>query len=156
MVHANRMKLFIDPNDRPIEPPDEDDTNDPYLNIEDLPDHILEEQARIDANQRQTNPNTREKQEEATAPQSTNPQTEQVPNPLIDNQEVFSAQKLLKSRKVNGKIEYLVKWDNYHISEATWEPEANILDQRLLAQFEKAQHKRNVAKAAKRRKLNNK
>ena len=155
MVHANRMKLFIDPNDRPIEPPDEDDTNDPYLNIEDLPDHILEEQARIDANQRQTNPNTREKQEEATAPQSTN-QTEQVPNPLIDNQEVFSAQKLLKSRKVNGKIEYLVKWDNYHISEATWEPEANILDQRLLAQFEKAQHKRNVAKAAKRRKLNNK
>ena len=35
-VHVNRMKLFIEPNDRPIEPPS-DDVNEPYLDVSDIP-----------------------------------------------------------------------------------------------------------------------
>ena len=36
-VHANRMKRYHDPNDRPILPPDVDNVDDPYLKNSHLP-----------------------------------------------------------------------------------------------------------------------
>lgn len=59
----------------------------------------------------------------------TDPNTES--ESLIDNQTVFNANKILDTRKVNGEIQYLVKWVNYLVKEATWEPAGNILDHRL-------------------------
>ena len=42
---------------------------------------------------------------------------------------------ILKQRKRNGITEYLVKWAGYPKAAATWEPEVNILDPRLLSKF---------------------
>ena len=41
-VHANRMKPFIDPSLRPIEPPLFDDPSEPYLDESDIPDDCFE------------------------------------------------------------------------------------------------------------------
>ena len=55
---------------------------------------------------------------------------------LIDNQTVFNAEKLLATRTLDdGSIQYLVKWANYPLNEATWEPASNVLDPRLLEDF---------------------
>ena len=37
MVHANRMKTFVDPALRPIEPPIDDNPSEPYLDQSDMP-----------------------------------------------------------------------------------------------------------------------
>ena len=50
---------------------------------------------------------------------------------VIDNETVFSAEKILQHRKRNGKVEYLVKWLNYPKNQSTWEREHHILDRRL-------------------------
>ena len=42
IVHANRMKRFFDPNERPIEPPIDDPTDEPYLAEDDLPENSFE------------------------------------------------------------------------------------------------------------------
>ena len=49
---------------------------------------------------------------------------------------VFAAEKILKKRLKKGKgVEYLVKWQGYGPKYNTWEPEENILDQRLIEEF---------------------
>ena len=54
---------------------------------------------------------------------------------VIDNETVFSAGKILRHRKRNGKVEYLVRWLNYPKGQSTWEPEENILDKRLIDSY---------------------
>lgn len=49
---------------------------------------------------------------------------------------VFTVEKLLRKRKRQGSYEYLVKWRDYNYKFNTWEPEGNILDQRLVDAFE--------------------
>ena len=51
---------------------------------------------------------------------------------LLYDPDVYGAERILKSRKRHGKLQYLVKWANYPVSESKREPEENILDQRLL------------------------
>ena len=41
-VHANRMKPFVDPNLRPIDPPLSYDPSEPYLDKSDLPKDCFE------------------------------------------------------------------------------------------------------------------
>ena len=62
---------------------------------------------------------------------------EKTKNQLQNEKEptVFSAEKILKHRKRNGKVEYLVKWLNFPKSQSTWEPEENILDKRLIDNY---------------------
>lgn len=50
---------------------------------------------------------------------------------------VFAAEALLQRKKFKGKIKYLVKWKGWSSEHNTWEPEENILDQRLLDAFER-------------------
>ena len=59
------------------------------------------------------------------------------PLPRIDDafMRIHGTERILKSRKRHGKLQYLVKWANYPVSESKWEPEENILDQRLLDDF---------------------
>ena len=61
------------------------------------------------------------------------------PLPRIDDafMRIHGAERILKSRKRHGKLQYLVKWENFPVSESKWEPEENILDQRLLDDFHK-------------------
>lgn len=50
---------------------------------------------------------------------------------------VFAAERITKKRLRKGKIEYLVKWKGWGPKYSTWEPEENILDGRLIEQFDK-------------------
>ena len=130
IVHANRMKHFVDPNDRPIEPPLHDILDEPFLSEEDLPDSSFERQLPADTDQRSN---------ESSLPQQVGPLPVADPDTqsasLIDNQSVFNAEKLLDKRTVDGVVQYLVKWANYPLEEATWEPAHNILDPRLFEDF---------------------
>ncbi len=57
---------------------------------------------------------------------------------VVDNQTIFSAEKILELRKRSGKGEYLVEWLGYPKNQSTWEPEENILDKRLIENLEKS------------------
>lgn len=52
---------------------------------------------------------------------------------------VFAAEKISKKRLRKGKVEYLVKWQGWGPKYSTWEPEENILDARLIDQFNEKQ-----------------
>ena len=103
IVHANCMTPFIDPNDRPIEPPVElfddlhfADTDFPSDSFTPTTDHALTPEKNTD--------------DAPTHPTNTTPEDTQlqdaISKKLIDNEEVFKAEKVLKSRTRNGKTEY--------------------------------------------------
>jgi hypothetical protein len=50
---------------------------------------------------------------------------------------VFAAERITKKRLRKGKTEYLVKWKGWGPKYSTWEPEENILDGRLIEQFDR-------------------
>ena len=58
-----------------------------------------------------------------------------TPSDSTQEDDVYAAERILKSRKRHGKLQYLVKWANYPVSQSTWEPEENLLDKRLLEEF---------------------
>ncbi|CAM4654653.1 unnamed protein product [Leuciscus chuanchicus] len=57
---------------------------------------------------------------------------------------VFAAESILKSRVRKGHIEYLVKWKGWALKHSTWEPEENILDDRLIAAFEQKEREQEL------------
>lgn len=60
---------------------------------------------------------------------------------------VFAAEALLQRKKFKGKIKYLVKWKGWSSEHNTWEPEENILDQRLLDAFHRKMKQNNSSTA---------
>lgn len=64
---------------------------------------------------------------------------------------VFAAECILRKRIRKSRLEYLVKWKGWSPKYNTWEPEQNILDNRLIESFEesikKGKSKRPKAKA---------
>ncbi|CAL8123815.1 unnamed protein product [Orchesella dallaii] len=56
---------------------------------------------------------------------------------------VFAAERIQKKRVRKGRVEYLVKWKGWSMRHSTWEPEENILDQRLIDAFERCQRDSN-------------
>ena len=54
----------------------------------------------------------------------------------LDGDRVFAAERLLQSRTRKGKTEYLVKWKGWSTKHNTWEPAENILDDRLIQEFD--------------------
>ena len=136
-AHANRMKLYHAREDRPIGAPLPDVEND-YLEINDLPPDSL-----CDLNS-------------DAAVQTDLPLTEDTPDPfskdikpghdelvdieefgppIIDNETIFRAEKLIDTRVRKGRREYLIKWEGFPPSENTWEPEDNIYDPSLIEGF---------------------
>lgn len=103
-VHANRMKLFLDPNDRPITPPDIIDDDFPFLSVEDLPDDSFEVARDPPLPPQAPPPQISDSTDRSV---SDNPDTTSAD--LIDNQTVFNAEKILKSRTINGQTQYLIK-----------------------------------------------
>jgi len=128
IVHANRMKHFVDPNDRPIEPPSETGDNMPFLTIDDLPDDSFDNSV-----SQQNNPSLETQGDTASET------ADEESAALIDNETVFNAEALLDKRIANGAIQYLVKWAGFPRAQATWEPAEHILDNRLINDFEKRQ-----------------
>lgn len=128
-VHANRLKHFYDPADRPILPPAED-------NLDDLPfdTSVLPTDSRESEDPKTTNDANAVPDKDISTSVNSTP----VDSPdLLNEPDVHRTEKILKSRRRNGKIQYLVKWSNYPSSENTWEPEENILDLQLLEEFDK-------------------
>ena len=112
-VHANKMKLYFDPNDRPILPPLNNVDGEPLGAVDPRP-----------------------------FPQAIDGTPQGQGNdliPVIDNQTIFNAEKLLDKRVKNGEVQNLVKWAGYPISEATLEPPENLYDPRLIQNFENEQ-----------------
>ena len=130
-VHANRMKHFYDPADRPIAPPQEDDPNQLSLQAADLPADSFEPES--------DNSQTKTSTTIDTAPDQDNGELPNGPpvdsSDVLKEPDVYAAEKILKARKRHGRRQYLVKWANFPASESTWEPEENILDKRLLENF---------------------
>jgi len=67
-------------------------------------------------------------------------------NAPVDGDQVYAAERLLNLRVRKGKKEYLVKWKGWSIKHNTWEPEENILDERLLQEFDLRQKQAEVMK----------
>lgn len=55
----------------------------------------------------------------------------------MGDDQVFAAEAITKKRLRKGRIEYLVKWKGWSPKYNTWEPEENILDPRLIHQYER-------------------
>jgi len=111
-------------------PPLFDDSNEPYLDESDIPSDSFQRDQLAKNSECAQGPTAVLAAEQ---PQSTQP--EQF---TIDNQTVFSAERILKRHKHKGKNYYLVKWLGYPESQSTWEPEKNILNKRLIENFEKS------------------
>ena len=124
------MKPFVDPNLRPIDRPHFDDPSEPFLDQSDIPKDCFEPNSSVHAEENpldiRLNPvgkqalvtlqshEEKESNKESDQVKTKNQlQIEKEPTPetiVIDNKTVFSAEKILKHRKRNGKVEYLVKW----------------------------------------------
>ncbi|XP_026053773.1 chromobox protein homolog 6a isoform X1 [Carassius auratus] len=61
-----------------------------------------------------------------------------------EGERVFAAEYILKSRVRKGRIEYLVKWKGWALKHSTWEPEENILDDRLITAFEQKEREQEL------------
>ena len=112
-VHVSRMKPYLDPDSRPIRQPPTD-VDDPYLQETDFPADSFEESL----------------PSESTLP------TQEISHGesnVLDDPEVFTAEKILRQRLYKGKPQFEVKWKGYR--ETSWEPLENILDRNLVTQY---------------------
>ncbi|XP_028266983.1 chromobox protein homolog 6a [Parambassis ranga] len=64
--------------------------------------------------------------------------------PSAAGDRIFAAEAILKRRVRKGRLEYLVKWKGWAMKHCTWEPEENILDDRLILGFEKKEREREM------------
>lgn len=54
----------------------------------------------------------------------------------------YIAEAIRSKRVKNGKIEYKIKWENYPETMNSWEPEANVLDKKLIKNYEQKEEER--------------
>jgi len=66
-------------------------------------------------------------------------------------EEPFPVEKILGKRRKNGEIEYLLKWENYDESEATWEKKRDLMDcYEMIEEYETMEAKKKRLKNQKR------
>ena len=133
-VHVARMKRYVDPASRPIRHLP-DDIDEPYLLDSDLPEDSFASAHTpsddfpdqlpelIDCSDSDDN-------DDASC-------TEELDNEADKQDDIYTAEEIVKQRLRNGKPEYFIKWLGYPVSHNTWEPAENILDQRLITLFHK-------------------
>jgi hypothetical protein len=59
---------------------------------------------------------------------------------ILDGEEVYNMETILKHRKRGRSYQYLIKWKGYPISEALWEPETTFSDDGNLLSTYKQRH----------------
>jgi Chromo (CHRromatin Organisation MOdifier) domain len=59
---------------------------------------------------------------------------------ILDREEVYNVETILKHRRRGQSYQYLIKWEGYLISEALWEPEEAFSDDGNLLAIYKQQH----------------
>ena len=150
------MKPFVDPNLRPIDPPPFYDPAEPYINESDIPKDCFEPisaeaypedtdllpvsiETPLFLQPQKEKDSNKESDQEKTKNQLQNAK-KSIPEAIaIANKTVFSTEKILKHRKRNGNVEYLVKWLTFPKNQSTWEPEHHILHRRLIDNYLQSQ-----------------
>lgn len=69
----------------------------------------------------------------------------------LDSDETYKVEAILKHRKRNGKVFYLIKWEGYDESQNTWEPEDNLSCPDILAKYIEKLEKEQKAKEEEKR-----
>ncbi|XP_028518129.1 uncharacterized protein LOC114576163 [Exaiptasia diaphana] len=129
-VHVNRMKRYVDPEARPIGIPPLDVLHEPYLKEHEMPDDSFEHVQ--DQDQEKETPESSD-----NAPHEKDEEAEDTDeDKIVDNETIFRAEKIVDKRKRKGVTQYLIKWKDCPASENTWEPEENIFDYSLIAEYE--------------------
>jgi Chromo (CHRromatin Organisation MOdifier) domain len=59
---------------------------------------------------------------------------------ILDEEEVYNVETILKHRIRGRSYQYLIKWEGYPISDALWDPEAAFSDDGNLLSLYKKQH----------------
>jgi hypothetical protein len=57
---------------------------------------------------------------------------------VLEGFEEYVVEKVLAERKHRNKLQYLVKWKHYPLSDATWEPLHNVAGNEALLEFQKS------------------
>ena len=63
---------------------------------------------------------------------------EPPPPIIVNDEEEYEVEEILDKRKHYGKIQYLIKWKGYPLSEASWELEENLNCQEILRKINKS------------------
>ncbi|VDI75598.1 Hypothetical predicted protein [Mytilus galloprovincialis] len=121
-VHANRLKKYLDPKNRPTNPPNEVN-EDHDLNPEELMDmpEILDRVNDTIINHTQNQVGKINQNDQTQLHKDKQPS--QNPNP---QQDIYDVERILKCRKRGNIKQYLIKWQGYSSSQNTWEPSNNI------------------------------
>ncbi|VDI73304.1 Hypothetical predicted protein [Mytilus galloprovincialis] len=141
-VHANRLKKYLDPKNRPTNPPNEVNEDNDDLNPEELMDmpEILDRviDTIINHTQNQVGKNNQNDQTQLHKDK----QPSQNPNP---QQDIYDVERILKCRKRGNIKQYLIKWQGYSSSQNTWEP-SNNLPNNLIQHFHAQSQSKNKRK----------
>ena len=49
----------------------------------------------------------------------------------VENHDEYEVEEVLDSRRRKGKLQYLIHWQGYDLSERTWEPATNLANAQL-------------------------
>ena len=62
------------------------------------------------------------------------------PPDIVNGEEVYQVETILKHRRGGWEYQYLIKWEGYPITEASWKPESAFSDDGDLLDEYKQQH----------------
>ena len=131
-VHVNRMKLFYDANNRPIEPPDSLDDNF-TLREDEIPDDSFETtpEPQPDFNLPCELPNQPKNQERYINDSQQDADSQDVQNQTSAHEqsdsEVYQIEKILKTCWRKGKKQYFVKWLCFPSEQNSWVVESDMV-----------------------------
>ena len=66
-----------------------------------------------------------------TPPQFPSQQPPSLPPPVDARNNIYEAEEIINSKKVRGKLHYLVHWKGYPNSERTWQPASHCKKAKL-------------------------